>query len=65
MERIDEGHWPRKVKVAKLETQQGRETPWFGWVHRMKRVLAVREEGMHEATKLSRERSVWRELVRA
>ena len=45
--------------------KQGRGRPRFGWLDGVKRALAVEEEGLQEATKLARERSVWRELVRA
>ena len=65
MERIDEGRWPRKVKAATEEAQQGRGRPRFGWLDEVKRTLAVREVGLHETTQLARERSVWREVMRA
>ena len=63
VERLDEGRWPRKVKAAKVEGQQGRGRPRFGWLDGVKRALAVMEVGLQETTQLVRERSVWRELV--
>ena len=62
---MDEGRWPRKVKAAKVEGRQGRGRPKFGWLDGVKRALAIREVGLQEVTQLARERSVWRELVRA
>ena len=62
---MDEGRWARKFKVAKVEGRQGRGRPRFGWLDGVKRALAIREVGLQEATQLARERSVWRELVRA
>ena len=41
VERMDEGHWPRKVKATKVEGREGRGRPWFGWLDGMKRALAV------------------------
>ena len=58
MERMDEGRWPRKVKVAKAKGLQGRGRTRFGWLDGVKRVLAIREIGLQEATHLARERSV-------
>ena len=52
-------------EAAKVERRLGRGRPRFGWLDGVKRALAVREVGMQEATQLARERSVWRELVRA
>ena len=43
----------------------GRGRPRFGWLDGMKRALAIREEGLQKATQLSKERNVWRELMRA
>ena len=62
---MDEGCWPRKVKAAKVKGQQGRGRPKFGMLERVKRSLAVREEGLQEATQFATAMSVWRELVRA
>ena len=57
--------WPRRVKTATVENYQGRGRSKFGWLDGVKRALAVREVGLHEATQLARERSAWRELMRA
>ena len=65
MERMDEGRWPRKVKADRAEGQQGRGRPRFSELDGVKRVLAAKEVGLQEATQLARERSVWREHVRA
>ena len=65
VERMDEGRWPRKVKAAKVEGRQGRGTPRFNLLDGVKKTLALSEVGLQEATQLARERSVWRELVRA
>ena len=62
---MDEGRWPRNVKAAKVEGRLGRGRPRFGWLDGVKKTLAIREVGLQEATRLARERSVWRELVRA
>ena len=62
---MDEGRWQRKVKAAKVEGRQGRRRPRFGWLDGLQRALAIREVGFQEAMQLARERSVWRELVRA
>ena len=62
---MDEGRWPRKVKAAKVNGRLGRERARFGWLDGVKRALAIREVGLQEATQVARERSVWRELVRA
>ena len=62
---MNEGRWPRKVKAAKVEGQQGRGRPRFGWIDGVKRALAVREAGFQEATELVSENRVWREPVRA
>ena len=56
------GAFAKKVKV---EGRLGRGRLRFGWLDGVKRVLAIREVGLQEATQLARERSVWRELVRA
>ena len=65
VDRMDEGCWPRKVRAARVEGRQGRRRPRFGWLDGGKRALAVREVGLQEAMQLAREKSVWRELVRA
>ena len=65
VERMDEGRRPRKVKAAKVEGRLRGGRPKFGWFDWVKRALPIREVGLQEATQLSRERSVWRELVRA
>ena len=57
--------WQSKVKTATVEGYQGRERPMFSWLDGVKRALAIREVVLQEATQLARERSVWRELVRA
>ena len=48
-----------------MEGQQGKGRPRFSCLDSMKRALAVREVVLQEATQLEREKSVWRELVRA
>ena len=65
MERVDQLRWPRNIEAAKVEGQQGKGRPRFGWFERVKRAIAVREVGLQEAAQLARERSVWREFVRA
>ena len=65
VEMMDERRWPRNFKAAKVEGQQRRGEPLFGWLDGVQRALANRECGLHEAMQLARERSVWRELVRA
>ena len=65
VERMDEGRWPRKIKAAKVEGRLGRGRSRFGWLDGVKREIAIREVGLQEATQIARERSVWRELVRA
>ena len=65
VERMYEGRWSREVKAAKVEGQLGRGRHRFGWLDGVKRALAIREVGLQEATQLAKERSVWREFVRA
>ena len=62
---MDEGRWPRKIKAGYVEGRLGRGRASFGWLDGVKRAIAIREEGLQEAAQLARERSVWRELVRA
>ena len=62
---MDEMHWQKKVKAAKVEGREGRGRPRFGWIDGMKRALAVREVGLQEATQLTSKKSLCRELVRA
>ena len=64
VERMDEGRWPRKVKAANVEGRHERGRPRFSWLDGMKRVLAVREVSLQEATQFKKERSVWREPLR-
>ena len=52
VEKINERRWPRKVKAAKVESQQGRGRLKFVWLE------AVREVSLQEATKLEREKSM-------
>ena len=47
-----------------MEGRQGTGRPRFGWLDGVKRVFAIRELGLQEATQLAREMGVWRELVR-
>ena len=60
-----DGHWTKKVKTATVRGHQGRGRPRFGLLDGVKRALAVREVGLQEATQLARDRSVWRDFVRA
>ena len=62
---MDEGCWPRKVKVAKVEGRQGRGSPRFGWLDGVKKTLAVRRIVLQKAMQLVSERSAQRELLRA
>ena len=64
LERMDAGHQPRKVKVATVDGQQGIGRPRFGWLDGVKRALAIRDVGLQGATQLTRDRSVWKILVR-
>ena len=36
VERMDEGHWIRKAKAAKVKGQQRRGRPRFGWLDGVK-----------------------------
>ena len=65
VEMIDEGSLPRKVKADKVEGRQGRGRPRFGWLDRVKSSSALEGVCLQEASQLAKERSVWRELVRA
>ena len=65
VENTDAGHWLMKVKAYTSEGQQCKGRLKFIWLDGVKRALAVRKVGMEEETQLARERSVWREFVRA
>ena len=65
VKRMDEWHRLRKVKAATVEGHLGKGRPTFGWLDEVKRVLTIRRVCLQEATQLARERSVWRELMRA
>ena len=63
VKRMDEGRWPRKVKVATVEGQQERGRPRFGWLEWVKWASAVRKKGLQDEMQLARERSLQRKLV--
>ena len=42
VERMDEGLWPRAAKAAKVEGQQRRGRPRFGWLDGVKSALAIK-----------------------
>ena len=53
---VNDRRWPRKVKAAIVEGQQGREGLGLVDQRRVKRALTVREEGLQETTQLMHER---------
>ena len=54
---MDEGRWPRKVKAANVDGQQGRGRPRFDFLNRVKRSLVLREVILQEeSTQLAREK---------
>ena len=60
---MDAGRWPRKVKAATVEGQQGRGRPGYGWLDEVKTALAVRKEGL-QGGNTTRERGVCGENLR-